>query len=120
MCFCGSKVICSDYEKCSHCRFSYTYYDKKRGPIYKSIEALDQKGIDIIESGDPNAFHDYLHDYGNTICGRHPIGVFLNMLKDCMTRMRIKFVQYEQSSHCKSMRDSSVSYASAVVTVEEE
>jgi predicted class III extradiol MEMO1 family dioxygenase len=79
MCFCGSKVICSDYEKCSHCRFSYTYYDKKRGPIYKSIEALDQKGIDIIESGDPNAFRDYLHDYGNTICGRHPIGVFLNV-----------------------------------------
>jgi AmmeMemoRadiSam system protein B len=101
-------------------RFSYTYYDKKRGPIYKSIEALDQKGIDIIESGDPDAFRGYLHDYGNTICGRYPIGVFLNMLKHCMTRMRIKFVQYEQSSHCKSMRDSSVSYASAVVTVEEE
>ncbi|KAH9546987.1 hypothetical protein CY35_11G010400 [Sphagnum magellanicum] len=101
-------------------RFNYTYYDKKRGPIYKSIEALDQKGIDIIESGDPDAFRDYLHEYENTICGRHPIGVFLNMLKHCTTRMRIKFVQYEQSSHCKSMRDSSVSYASAVVTVEEE
>jgi predicted class III extradiol MEMO1 family dioxygenase len=34
--------------------------------------------------------------------------------------MRIKFVQYEQSSHCKSMLDSNVSYASAVVTVEEQ
>jgi predicted class III extradiol MEMO1 family dioxygenase len=40
----------------------------------------------------------------------------LQMLKHCATRMRIKFVQYEQSSQCKSLRDSSVSYASAVVT----
>lgn len=48
-------------------------------PIYKSIEALDQKGIDIIESGDPDAFRYYLHEYENTICGRHPIGVFLNV-----------------------------------------
>lgn len=97
-------------------RFGYQYYEKKRGPIYKSIEALDQSGMDIIESGNPDAFQEYLSEYENTICGRHPIGVFLHMLRHCATRMRIKFVQYEQSSPCKSLRDSSVSYASAVVT----
>lgn len=100
-------------------RFGYTYYEKKRGPIHKSIEALDQEGMDIIESGNPDAFQEYLKEFENTICGRHPIGVFLNMMKHCASQMRIKFVQYEQSSQCKSMRDSSVSYASAVVTTVE-
>lgn len=100
-------------------RFNYTYYEKKRGPIYKSIEALDQNGMSIIESGNPEAFKDYLSQYDNTICGRHPIAVFLHMAKNCSTNVKIKFLQYEQSSHCKSMRDSSVSYASAVATVED-
>lgn len=99
-------------------RFNYTYYNKERGPIYKSIEALDHMAMDIIETGDPNAFKQYLLDYENTICGRHPIGVFLHMLKKCTTKIKIRFVRYEQSSQCKSMRDSSVSYASAIAKVE--
>ena len=33
--------------------------------------------------GDPQAFTDYLKSYGNTICGRHPISVFLNVR--CLT-----------------------------------
>ncbi|KAL2649258.1 hypothetical protein R1flu_017386 [Riccia fluitans] len=98
-------------------RFNYTYYEKKHGPIYKSIEALDQNGMRIIETGDPRAFKDYMQEYDNTICGQHPISVFLNMTEHCNTRLQINFLQYEQSSHCKSMRDSSVSYASAVATV---
>ncbi|CAM6105097.1 unnamed protein product [Calypogeia fissa] len=98
-------------------RFNYTYYEKKHGPIYKSIEALDQNGMNIIESGDPEAFRDYIQEYDNTICGQHPIGVFLNMQKHCTTKLQIQFLQYEQSSRCKHMNDSSVSYASAVATV---
>ncbi|EFJ35137.1 hypothetical protein SELMODRAFT_438442 [Selaginella moellendorffii] len=99
-------------------RFGYTYYDKKRGPIYKSIEALDKCGMDIIESKNPEAFKSYLDEYENTICGRHPIGVLLHMIQDCNTKLELRFLQYEQSSHCKTSRDSSVSYASAVITVE--
>lgn len=60
-------------------RFSYTYYDKKHGPIYKSIEALDRMGMEIIETGDADSFKRYLQQYENTICGRHPISVFLNV-----------------------------------------
>lgn len=127
------------------------HYDKKHGPIHKSIQALDKMGMDIIETGDPDAFKKYLLEFDNTICGRHPISVFLHvstlllnqcaicyhslsasskfviflfepfsitnmfpqMLKNCSTRMKINFLRYEQSSQCKSMRDSSVSYASA-------
>ncbi len=37
------------------------------------------QAMDIIESMDPVAFSDYLKKYQNTICGRHPIGVLLNV-----------------------------------------
>ncbi|EPS66920.1 hypothetical protein M569_07860, partial [Genlisea aurea] len=94
-------------------RFGYTHYDRKHGAIYKSIEALDKKGMDIIETGDPYEFKDYLSETDNTICGRHPISVFLHMLKNSSTEIKIRFLRYEQSSQCKSTRDSSVSYASA-------
>ncbi|XP_039141398.1 protein MEMO1 [Dioscorea cayenensis subsp. rotundata] len=94
-------------------RFSYTYYDKKHGAIHKSIEALDRMGMDIIETGDADAFKKYLKEYDNTICGRHPISVFLHMLKNSAMKININFLQYEQSSQCRNMRDSSVSYASA-------
>jgi MEMO1 family protein len=60
-------------------RFSYTYYDKKHGPIYKSIEALDRMGMEIIETGDADSFKRYLQQYENTICGRHPISIFLHV-----------------------------------------
>lgn len=35
--------------------------------------------MDIIEAMDPVAFAEYLKKYQNTICGRHPIGVLLNV-----------------------------------------
>ncbi|XP_028554165.1 protein MEMO1 homolog isoform X1 [Dendrobium catenatum] len=99
-------------------RFHYTHYDKKHGPIHKSIEALDRMGMDIIETGDPDAFKEYLQDFGNTICGRHPISVFLHMLRSCSEKISIGFIRYEQSSKCKSMKDSSVSYASAAAKLD--
>ncbi|KAF9662101.1 hypothetical protein SADUNF_Sadunf18G0018300 [Salix dunnii] len=98
-------------------RFHYTHYDKKCGPIHKSIEALDRMGMDIIETGNADAFKQYLSEYDNTICGRHPISVFLHMSRNCSTKIKIKFLRYEQSSQCKTMRDSSVSYASAAAKV---
>jgi len=99
-------------------RFNYTHYDKKHGAIYKSIEALDRMGMEIIETGDADAFKKYLQEFDNTICGRHPISVFLHMLRNSSTKIKIKFLRYEQSSQCKTTRDSSVSYASAAAKVE--
>ena len=68
-------------------RFNYTHYDKKHGPIYKSIEALDRMGMEIIETGDPDAFKNYLLEYDNTICGRHPISVFLHVSSRSLLRV---------------------------------
>lgn len=35
--------------------------------------------MSIIETLNPAAFNDYLKRYNNTICGRHPIGVMLQV-----------------------------------------
>jgi len=97
-------------------RFSYTFYSPSEGPIYKSIEALDRKGMDAIESQDLEKWYSYLKEFKNTICGRHPIGVLLQAIKHSDDKHNIKFVSYAQSSQCMSNTDSSVSYAVAVTT----
>lgn len=60
-------------------RFRYTYYEESHGPIYKWIEVLDKMGMDLIETLKPESFAEYLRKYNNTICGRHPIGVLLQV-----------------------------------------
>jgi AmmeMemoRadiSam system protein B len=78
--------------------------------------------MEIIETLDHDAFTHYLKKFGNTICGRHPIGVFLGAVQALRQRgtngfsMNLKFLNYDQSNECTSMRDSSVSYAAAVYT----
>ena len=52
-----------------------------QGAIYESIEWLDRQGMAAIETQDPALFRDYLRTYWNTICGRHPIGVLLQVIK---------------------------------------
>jgi len=77
--------------------------------------------MDIIETLDPNTFTDYLRKYNNTICGRHPIGVMLSAIKVLQNQgygMSFKFLKYAQSSQCKDMDDSSVSYASGSLIFE--
>ena len=66
--------------------------------------------MDIIERLDPQGFTAYLKQYGNTICGRHPIGVFLNMvaeIRPSLTNghtMDLKFLKYAQSSQVSKLR----------------
>jgi len=98
-------------------RFRYTFWDKSLGAIHQCIEALDRKGMRLIEEGDPAKFHQYLKEFKNTICGRHPIAVLLHVLRHCAARHSARFVRYEQSSRCTSLSDSSVSYASALITL---
>lgn len=35
--------------------------------------------MNIIENLNPTEFTKYLNKYGNTICGRHPIGILLQV-----------------------------------------
>lgn len=114
-------VISSDFCHWGQ-RFRYTHYEPEKGEIYQSIQSLDRQGMDLIESLDPAGFSAYLKKLGNTICGRHPIGVFLNMVAtmrqhNSATRMDLKFLKYAQSNQVTSPRDSSVSYAAAAFFV---
>ena len=78
----------------------------------------------LIEQQDISGFEAYLKETRNTICGRHPICVFLRTLKVAQSlptgaakcAFSIAFVRYAQSSACMTKADSSVSYASAVIT----
>uniref|UniRef100_A0A023F4N0 Putative dioxygenase n=1 Tax=Triatoma infestans TaxID=30076 RepID=A0A023F4N0_TRIIF len=114
-------VISSDFCHWGH-RFRYTYYDSSQPEIHLSIAKLDRMGMDIIETMNPTAFTDYLKKYGNTICGRHPIGVLLQaalqLIRAGKHKMSLKFLKYAQSSQCRNMNDSSVSYAAASLTIE--
>lgn len=107
-------VISSDFCHWGE-RFDYTFYDQKHGEIWKSIEDLDKQGMDLIEKLNPENFKKYLNSTGNTICGRHPISVLLNIVESLKGTpgCDLRFTHYAQSSHCKRQRDSSVSYASA-------
>lgn len=105
-------------------RFRYQPFDAAHGPtIGDYVEWLDRQGMALIEQGDPAAFQAYLKEHRNTICGRHPIAVFMCMAVAHRARtgkgLAVRFVRYAQSSRCRSKQDSSVSYASAVCKEEE-
>lgn len=103
-------------------------------PIHQSIRQLDEYGMNTIAfesqqgktAGDAHdQFSAYLKTTKNTICGRHPIGVLLAAMARLeldgaagWDRARLQWVRYEQSSECLTLKDSSVSYASAYVCLE--
>ena len=114
-------VISSDFCHWGR-RFGYTPSSSvgsgHHNDISDYIEWLDRSGMSHIESQRPGAFSDYLRQYSNTICGRHPIGVWLNAIttnsKSGIERLDVRFIQYAQSGRVKTLDESSVSYASAV------
>ncbi|UOH82327.1 AmmeMemoRadiSam system protein B [Cryptococcus neoformans] len=54
-------------------------------PIWKSIEYMDHEGMDLLrkpgEEGAVEKWHGYLDRTKNTICGRNPITVLLNLVQ---------------------------------------
>jgi predicted class III extradiol MEMO1 family dioxygenase len=54
--------------------------------------------MEIIETGDPDAFKQYLQEYENTICGRHPISVLLHVSGSFFDDSTVTFylVSFEQ------------------------
>lgn len=51
--------------------------------------------MNIIEQLDPVSFSNYLKKYHNTICGRHPIGVLLNVSIVVKWNNEYKFSSYK-------------------------
>ena len=122
-------------------RFQYTYYlpgspssssgegyslkRRDKSPtdpaIHESIGRLDKLAMDAVETGNHEAFLENLEKTGNTVCGRHPIGVVMAAIEILEKEGKVsgegkgkfKFVRYERSSDVEDISDSSVSYASA-------
>lgn len=129
-------VISSDFAHWGT-RFRYTYYRPHASaainlkssdrapanpPIHESIKAVDMQCVEACEHGGHEGWLEVLRDTGNTVCGRHPIGVVLAAIEELEAqgnvnasdgKGRFKFVRYERSSEVASVRDSSVSYCSA-------
>jgi predicted class III extradiol MEMO1 family dioxygenase len=163
-------------------RFRYQPHDSTKGSaIHEYIRWLDHRGMTLIESQDITGFENYLREHRNTICGRHPICVFMRAMRHASQTngsdnsnsnshssssngsngrngystngkqtdgkgavvggssrgssegssstpstggavpegdFSVVFVQYAQSSACMSKTDSSVSYASALISQE--
>jgi len=77
------------------------------------VAACEQGGLD--------SWLSVLRETGNTVCGRHPIGVVLAAIEKlegqgvvdvAEGKGRFRFVRYERSSEVMTLRDSSVSYCS--------
>lgn len=93
--------------------------------IHESISAFDMATMAAITTGVTERFLDVLQRTGNTVCGRHPIGVIMAAIaaaaavKDTGSdsgtseKGKFQFVRYERSSDATDVADSSVSYVSA-------
>lgn len=96
-------------------RFDYTFYDKKKGEIWQSIEYYDMMAVDIMKKYEPKELDDYFKKYENTICGRHPITIMLCMIdsfdKEKKKEGDLVCYKYAQSEKVTSMYEGSVSYA---------
>ncbi|KAK3690309.1 MEMO1 family [Podospora appendiculata] len=92
-------------------------------PIHEFIKTLDDLSIDAVKTGVHDKFFKAIHDSGNTVCGRHPIGVVMAGLealaKDGLEegKGRFEFVQYQRSNLVSDVKDFSVSYASAYAII---
>ena len=100
-------------------RFRYQPYDESKGEICQFITELDGEGIQMIENQNRDAFEHYLIRTNNTICGRYPILLLLAVIEKSTFTCKTKFVKYAQSSSVTDKSDSSVSYASAIIELEE-
>lgn len=111
-------VISSDF--CHYgSRFDYKpSFEGSNLSLNENISILDHNGFDNLNDSDSiAAFTDYLKFTGNTICGREPILLFLQILRTSNIKGRWELIDYSQSNILNSTDEHSVSYLSAVYNV---
>ena len=92
----------------------------KEPAIHESISAFDIATMTAITTGSAKTFLDTINRTGNTVCGRHPIGVIMSALEFVKAdrpdgkQGHFHFLRYERSSDAVDVADSSVSYVSAI------
>jgi AmmeMemoRadiSam system protein B len=147
-------IISSDFCHWGDLQFSYSPYSPDRNingltsltrfdskpngePIHETIRAVDEAAMDAVKSGNHAAFVQNLRLTGNTVCGRHPIGVTMAAMELCtretslsqstktseddetqsgsqeMGIPRFSIIKYDRSNLVEHPADMSVSYVSA-------
>lgn len=97
-------------------KFRYMRYNEEDGEIWESIQKLDQDSMECIKTLVPENFREYLSKTGNTICGRHPILLMMEVVNQCKrNEYTAEFFDYDQSNRANSKNDMSVSYGAGVV-----
>ncbi|KAI6213985.1 MEMO1 family protein [Aphelenchoides besseyi] len=104
-------------------RFHYTPHSTSSPkPIHEQIALLDQRAMEAIATLTPPVFNEYLKETQNTICGRNPICVLLQAAEYFRQmnnhKAELRFLKYSQSNKCRSVHDSSVSYAAGVLFIQ--
>lgn len=82
-------------------KHNFTYHNESHGQIWQSIEKLDGEGMNLIQAHDFLGFEKYINSSKNTICGRHPLFIFLKIIAHSKLKLRTKFVKYAQSEQVK-------------------
>jgi len=77
--------------------------------IKENLERLDMNAFEFIKNKDPQGFYQFFNQTKVTICGRHPIMIFLSMLN---TDSKIELLKYTTSSELTNDFKTSVSYLS--------
>lgn len=100
-----------------------SYAKPSKPAIFESIAHVDRACMCAIATGQYSEFNRVLFNTGNTVCGRHPIGVFMAGIEEVekgedakdedTLKRRFRFTRYERSSDAITAKDSSVSYVSA-------
>ena len=92
-------------------RFGYQYLPEGGGAVHERIARLDREGTEKISSGDPSEFWRYIERTKNTICGRLPILIMMNLFRNGKT----DWPAYSHSSDITRTDDSCVSYMAGVL-----
>ena len=113
--FIFSSDFCHWGRRFKYCRMS----SKTTDPIHMQIETLDMLGMQILQRFSLEEWDAYLQKYGNTICGRVPLMLFISLgsfLSNSHNAL-LEWIRYGQSSKVLSPSESSVSYAAGSLII---
>ena len=99
-------VVSSDF---THYGPNYNYVPFTQN-IKENLEKLDSTAFNTIKELDPDKFYSFLEETGDTICGRYPILILLNILKD--KKLNVTLISYDTSGNILKDYTNSVSYMS--------
>jgi MEMO1 family protein len=110
-------VVSSDFTHYGT-RFGYTPF---KDSVLLRVKQLDSSMLYALQQADANAFSTILKQTGATVCGRGPINILLQMMKqNAWGTVHVQLVAYGTSADVSPDMDGVVTYGSLVVTIEKE